>query len=178
MNAARCMRRTAAAAAFAVMATHAATATASPPDDEREGIIASFESDRIRLADGWGEAHACFSDDEDTRCYRSEHEMDRAEAIEQSGTDVQSTCSSSLRLYSSTGYGGSVLALSTRYVTISLESYGFNNVTSSYRVGACSSRFYDTNSGGTAYPGNTNAGVSASSMLSGWNNRVGSVYIS
>lgn len=141
MNAARCMRRTAAAAAFAVMATHAATATASPPDDEREGIIASFETDRIRLADGWGEAHACFSDDEDTRCYRSEHEMDRAEAIEQSGTDVQSTCSSSLRLYSSTG-------------------------------------FYDTTSGGTAYPGNTNAGVSASSMLSGWNNRVGSVYIS
>jgi hypothetical protein len=81
-------------------------------------------------------------------------------------------------LYRSTSYGGAVLQLTTRYTYINLSGYGFDNDTSSYRVGACAAYFYDgTNGGGSVYPGSTGAGVSASSMVSGWDNRISSVYI-
>jgi hypothetical protein len=88
------------------------------------------------------------------------------------------TCSSSLRLYRAPSYGGSVLYLTNRGTYIDLSSYGFDNDTSSYRVGACDSNFYAGSNGGTPlYPGPTSANSSAASMLSGWDNVVSSVYI-
>ena len=82
-----------------------------------------------------------------------------------------------LKLYRSSSYGGSVLQLTARLVVINLASYGFDNDTSSYKIGACSAGFYDTTGGATQYPGNTGANVTSPSMLSGWDNRVGSVYM-
>lgn len=71
-----------------------------------------------------------------------------------------------------------MLSLSTRYTAINLAPYGFDNVTSSYKVGACRSGFYDGSSGGgSIYPGSTGAGAQAASMASGWDNRVSSVVI-
>ena len=68
--------------------------------------------------------------------------------------------------------------LSTRSLWLNLSAYGFDNLTSSYRVGACSVYMAENSSGGGSwYPGNTSAGAQASAMLSGWNNRVSSVYI-
>lgn len=165
-------------AAIAVASVPAATspqaATAAPPSEAP--VMAEFEGRTINLAEGWGDATACTSNGASTRCYRTEAEMDAAEP----GDAVEmASCSSSLRLYSSTGYGGSVLALSQRGTYINLWTYGFDNVTSSYKVGACSSTFYAGAYGGTpVYPGYTGAWASASSMLSAWNNRVSSVYIS
>jgi hypothetical protein len=68
--------------------------------------------------------------------------------------------------------------LTSRGAYINLSTYGFDNDTSSYKVGACASYFYDGAGGGTPlYPGTTTANSSATSMLTGWDNRVSSVYI-
>ncbi len=156
----------------------AGSAAADSRRVDEASVIASFEGSWIRLAEGWGDARACTSDDAGTRCYRSEAEMDAAEvALNPATVTPMADCSSSVRLYQNTNYGGSVLELKQRGVTISLSPYGFNNVTSSYKIGACSARFYDTTSGGGLYPGSTSANVWASSMATGWNDRVGSVYI-
>ena|SRR6478752_213889 len=146
-----------------------------------DSVVATFEGDLIALADGWGEATACTSDDSGTRCYRTETEMDESESPGQRARgDVSplAVCSTSLRLYSATSFGGSVLQLSTRSSYLNLSSYGFDNTTSSYQIGACSALFFDgANGGAPTYPGATGAGASATSMSAGWDNRVSSVFI-
>lgn len=161
----------------ALLLASVASGSAADATGTDQGVTATFEGRSIRLDRGWGEAEACWSDERATRCYRSEAEMDRAE-LNATGPGLLADCSTTLRLYSSASFGGSVLALRERQRIVSLADLGFNNVTSSYRVGACAAEFFDTTSGGTAYPGNTNAGVSSTSMSSGWDNRVGSVFIS
>jgi hypothetical protein len=149
--------------------------------------IASFEGGYIDLRAGWGEAGACTSDGVTTECFRTEKEMD--EHVDDPVGDlvtrvlgligIQAVCSTTLRLYANTSYGGSVLALSTRFTVLNLATWSFSNVTSSYKVGACSSTFYDgANAVPPVYPGSTAAGASATSMSAGWDNRVSSVYIS
>lgn len=87
-------------------------------------------------------------------------------------------CSTTLRLYDGTGYATPVLSLSSRGVWTNLSSYGFDNRTSSYRVGACAAFFAENASGGGSwYPGSTAAGAQSSSMVSGWDNRVSSIYL-
>ncbi len=163
--------------AVASLAAFAPTIVHATPMDRQPGVVASFEGRSIDLAAGWGEARACYSDGTSTRCYRTQLEMN---AVEQADGTVHplAVCASALTLYSSTGSGGTSLSLSARGTLIALSPYGFDNVTSSYQIGACTSRFYDTSSGGTLYPGSTTAGASASSMASGWNDRVSSVLIS
>lgn len=91
---------------------------------------------------------------------------------------AQVACSSSLRLYDGTGYGGAVLNLSSRSTWLNLSTWGFDNRTSSYRIGACSSNLADyTGGGGSWYPGSASAGAQSSSMQTGWNNRISSVFI-
>ena len=153
------------------------------------GTPALFEGTIIDLADsdGWGVARACVVEPALVRCFRTEAELDR-HLDEPSqpvrglgpipGASPMSTCSTTLRLYRSTGFGGAVLALSTRLAWINLSTYGFNNDTSSYRVGGCAATFAEGASGGTPYyPGPTGAAASASSMISGWDDRVSSVWI-
>lgn len=161
------------AVATMIGAGSAGAGAVSANASEDTGVVASFDGGLIRLSDGWDEARACTSDADGTRCYRSEAEMDREEASQ----PMQVQCTASVRLYSGLSYGGTVLELTVRGTLHNLASYGFSNVTSSYGIGGCAARFYDTASGGTLYPGNTNAGVWSSSMLSGWDNRVSSVYI-
>lgn len=144
-----------------------------PPD-----VFARFEGRWINLSEDWDEAHACTIAPDGARCYRSEAEMDANEGgIEPGEAAPRATCASKLRLYDGTSYGGDVLELQTRGVYLNLSSYSFDNKTSSYKIGGCSSSFYDTTTGSGLYPGNTGANVWASSMQSGWNNRIGSVYI-
>ena|SRR5258706_10809239 len=148
--------------------------------------IATFEGTLIDLRDGWGEARACTSDGATTACFRTERELDDylgvVDEIAQSipgGLSIQAICSSALRLYSGTSFGGSVLSLSTRGILFNLSNWGFDNVTSSYKVGACNSTFYDgANAGAPIYPGSTTAGTWASTMVAGWDNRVSSVIVS
>lgn len=144
-----------------------------------DSVVASFEGGWIRLADGWGEANACTIDDSGARCYRSEAEMDKAESGNAGRpASVLADCATpGVRLYRSSSYAGQVLQILTRFTYVSLVPAGFDNDTSSYKIGACTSDFYDTSTGGTSYPGSTAAGVSSPSMSSGWDNRISSVYI-
>lgn len=115
--------RTAVTAAVAALTALVAALPANPAHadgaDETTSVIGTFEGTTFHLADGWGEAHACVSDDGATaRCYRTEAEMDAAEG---SGAarrfDIQplADCSGSgLRLYANTNYGGDVLQLKQR----------------------------------------------------------------
>lgn len=176
----RAVRLLAASAVAVVGVVPAAHATAADVRNGRspDAAIASFDGGWIDLTKGWGKATACSSDGLSTVCFRTEAEMDRTMDSTLSGPVTLASCSSSLRLYRSTGFAGGVLSLTTRNTAINLSAYGFDNDTSSYRVGACSSYFYDgANASDSLYPGSTGAGVSASSMLSGWDNRISSVYI-
>lgn len=181
------MRRTFPACAIAIVLSFVGAAPAGAAVSKTGPSIASFEGGYLNLRNGWGQATACTSDGVTTECFRTEKELDQylTQIASLNGSQslgdvgIQSVCSTTLRLYSGTSFGGSVLALSTRLTFLNLSAFSFDNVTSSYRVGACSATFYDGASGGTpTYPGNTSAGASATSMLSGWDNRVSSVFIS
>lgn len=163
-----------------LMVPLAVPVSASAIGGQKPSVVASFEDGWIQLADGWGEARACTSDGVSTRCYKSEADMDAAEVRLNGPLSVVplADCAlPTLKLYRSSSYAGSVLQLTARLVVINLASYGFDNDTSSYKIGSCSAGFYDTTGGATQYPGNTGANVTSPSMLSGWDNRVGSVYI-
>jgi hypothetical protein len=178
-----------AALALTPLATAQAIDTvATEPASDREPWIADYEGTEIDLRFGWDTARACATDGVETTCYDTEAEMTAAlglptgapETTAPTGTSGMRriACDSYLRLYTGTNYTGSILALTTRGVVLNLSSYGFNNVTSSYRIGGCSSTFWDLSSGGApVYGGATWAWASASAMNGGWDNRVSSVYI-
>lgn len=169
------------AAAIAVVAAAGMTASPALADEappDRTSVVASFEGGWIRLADGWGEAQACAYDGVDARCYRSEAEMDEAEQPDVGDALARAECPlPTLKLYRGASYGGNVLQLTSRGVYHDLWALGFDNDTESYKIGACSARFYDGWPNSGLYPGSTSAGVWAPSMSSGWANRVSSVYI-
>lgn len=158
----------------------ALSTTTAPPSARAEAqpsVMGQFEGHWIRLTDDWGEAGACASDGTTARCYRTEEEMNRAEGFDTAPSLAAACSQPGLRLYRSTSWGGGVLAITTQYTYISLAPHGFDNDTSSYRVGACTSYLYDGSGGTGLYPGNTTAGASAPSMLAGWDNRISSVYL-
>lgn len=166
---------------------------AGGPADAVQGSVgdpshAVFEGEVIDLAERWAEAGACAELGVVVECFRTEAELLASHpelaaaqvsiARSEATATAASSCGSSLRLYRLTGHSGGTLYLTTRLVGHNLSSYGFDNDTSSYTVGACSSAFYSgSNLGGSQYPGSTGAYASASAMVSGWNNVVSSVII-
>lgn len=158
-------------------------AVASPrTPDPPPGAVALFEGSTLDLSRSWGGATACATDGRTVHCFRTEAAMtahlrhDRPTGGAE-GT-AQVSCTSSLRLYDGTGYGGQVLAITARYLWINLSTYGFDNRASSYRVGACPAYLAESSSGGGAwYPGDTSAGRQSWSMAVGWNNRISSAYL-
>jgi hypothetical protein len=156
---------------------------------------AVFEQGELELGESWEDATACIELGDHTECFRTEQQLLAAHpdygatggAAKSTETKVaaatgavttSATCSSPLRLYRLTGFKGGTLVLTTRGVVLNLSTYGFDNDTSSYRVGACASTFWSGASGsGSVYPGPTGTWTSAPSMSSGWNNVVSSVYI-
>lgn len=160
------------------------------------GATAVFDGATLNLAESWGGATACMVWAEATatiECFSSEAELDaRVLSLEtqmgitsaKSGGPTESlmagtNCSSYLKLYNGTSYSGSILYLRSKYWWHNLSSYGFNQKTSSYKMGACNAYFADySNGGGAWYPTYaTQAWDQMSSMYSGWNNDVSSVYI-
>lgn len=159
---------------------------AGASEDKSDSGLALFEEEVIDLVDGWGDATACLVWDTESvvECFRTEAELiERADELERSraagGAAASSSCSTSLKLYDGTSYTGSALYLYTRTQWINLSNYGWANRTSSFKVGACSSYFADyPNGGGSWYPtSHTQAWDQSASMISGWNNRVSSVYM-
>lgn len=147
---------------------------------------AQFEGRTIDLKKGWGDAQACHvREDLSVKCYRTEKAMDadlglahRAGGDYPSNANGYASCSSSLRLYSYSYYGTPVLYLTTRGSWTTLSWFGFDNITSSYRVGACSALFRSGSyGGGSTYPGPTWAWARRSTMGWSWDNVLSSVYI-
>ncbi|HEY4331868.1 MAG TPA: hypothetical protein VGM78_04840 [Ilumatobacteraceae bacterium] len=158
---------------------------------------ASFEGHTINLADGWGDAKACAVTADGVQCYTSEAEMDAALASEAAdaseGLGLQAniaglsidltvsplaTCSTNLKLYDGTSYGGIMVSVASAGTYVNLASFGFDNMTSSYKVGSCYvDMFSSASGGGSIYPGATSPGTSSPSMIAGWNNVVSSVYV-
>lgn len=154
---------------------------AADPPPTPDGQYATFEGDVIDLATDRGDAKACAITPTGNRCYRSEAAMDVAETAlaANSPTLAGGGCSSSLRLYTGTGYSGTVTYFTIRSTWLNLSASGVDNTTSSYKVGACSAALRaDAGGGGSSYPGSTSAGAQSSSMVSGWDNRVSSVRLS
>jgi hypothetical protein len=153
-------------------------ATAAPVDP-LDGVIVQFDGETLDLADGWGDATACMFDGVTAQCFHSELAMDRAlNTFTRPGilTTRSSSCSSSLRLYDGAYQLGPVLLITARYTPINLSVVGFDNVTSSYRVGACDANLYNGQQS-WRYPGDTSAFAGANTMLPGWNNSISSVYL-
>jgi len=177
--------------AAAAATTSTATVAAAPAHDATAGDPASaiYGSETLDLADDWGTASACIELGAVTECFDTEADLlaahaearsvDRSIGVTRGVAAASSiTCSSSVRMYDGNSYTGGILYLNTRGVTHNLSSFGFDNVTSSYRVGGCSASFFSSpNLGGSVYPGSTGAWAQSPSMAAGWNNVVSSVYI-
>ena len=87
-------------------------------------------------------------------------------------------CSTALKLYDATGFGGASVSISERGTWINLSTLGFDNRTSSYRLGACLVDMASgTNGGGALYATCGSPGCQESSMDPGWNNVISSVFI-
>lgn len=171
------------AVAMAVALLAAVPAVAA---DTGGGALGEFEGQLFDMSDGWGDATACWvGEDSVARCFSSEAEMDRRIADElavpalDAPMAAESSCSGYLKMYDYTGFAGPVLYLTTRLEWLNLTNYGFNQKASSYKIGPCSATFADLADGaGARYPTYlTEAYDQSSSMLSGWDNDVSSVYI-
>ena len=102
----------------------------------------------------------------------------QSEPQRQSSVALLAVCGTPLRLYNGISYTGTVLALAQRGTPLNLSGYGFDNATTSYKVGGCDADFYTGPSQtGSSYPGNTAAFAQSPSMVTGWNNTISSVYI-
>lgn len=186
--------------ALSASPVHAGPGAQSEEREDRtvvQGATATFNGQALDLAESWGGATACMvwlDATDGIECFASEEALDaRVSGLEaQLGLATTTTkgggpteglmgtqCSSYLKLYDGTLYTGTVLYLRSKYQWHNLSSYGFNQKTSSFKVGACSTYFADySNGGGAWYPTYlTQAWDQAGAMLSGWNNDVSSVYI-
>jgi hypothetical protein len=141
--------------------------------------LALYHGKKIDLSVSWQGAQACSISDSGNTCYDTESEMNQATGltpITQSLVVPLLTCSPVLKLYDNTSFNTPVLSLGTRGTWLQLSTWGFSAKTSSYIVGGCNSVFEDGSS--NVYPGSTNAGNSAATMVTGWNNRITQVFMS
>lgn len=167
-----------------VVPTALASGGTGPPAASSPSI-ALFEGKQIDLSQGWGEAKAClvYQQGGIVECFRDRaglqaREAQLATSSVLSPASALAACSSPLRLYADIYYGGRELALYDRGYWQNLSTWDFDNQLSSYKVGACGVRLAENAyGGGTWYPGSTTAGAWEPFMLSGWDNRVSSVYI-
>lgn len=88
------------------------------------------------------------------------------------------SCSTPLKLRDGTNQSGTLVLIYTRLQWVNLTDFDFNNMTSSYTVGACAVILASgTNGGGSLYAECLNAGCVEDVMLTGWNNVLSSVYL-
>ena len=138
--------------------------------------LAMFEGRQVDLSRGWGEARACMvRRAEPVECFRSAEAMSRREAGLITATASYS-CVSPLRLYEHTWYGGRQLSFWSPGYWQNLGDYGFNDRTSSYKVGSCYAHLAEHSWGiGRWYPGYTGP-YGWEPTMPEWNDRVSSIY--
>jgi hypothetical protein len=137
---------------------------------------ALFEGRWINLAHGWGAARECIiAPGRPTECFRT-----RAAALaqEQKTRLPGVSCSTPLKLHDGTNQTGSTVSISVRGIWINLADLGFDNMTSSYTVGACAIDLASlADGGGFRYPRCLSADCVENVMANGWNNVVSSAYV-
>jgi len=143
--------------------------------------MASFEGHTINLADGWGQAKACLAwrQRDILECFRTRAELNAREAglVDADKAVPDTSCSSSLDLYSGSGFSGLELSLIDTGYWQELSYDGWDNLTVSYIGGACAFHLAQGDFGqGYWYPGDTGAWSAVPNMGS-WDDTVSSVYI-
>ncbi len=155
---------------------------------------ALYNGQLVDLSGDWQGAQACIVIPEYlalAECFDSDAERDDRlaelglsylfeEAAVPAGAQFATTyCSSYLKLYDGYSYTGQSLWLSARGFWMNLSQYSFNQKTSSYKVGGCSSYMADWSSGGgTWIPTSATQAWDKDSVISGsMNNDISSVYI-
>jgi len=161
---------------LALLATALPAAADAAPKDQPSPAAAIFEGEPIDLTEGWGEAQACLVSAGGVECFRTIAELDAAEKLLADGAKAV-TCSTPLRLYNGTYRTGTVLSVATRGTWLNLSLYGFDNLTSSYKVGSCNIDLASgTSGGGSRYWRCLTAYCLENVMASGWNNVISSAY--
>lgn len=151
-------------------------------------VIAIFEGEQLRLADGWQDAKSCVVWQGVTECFRSHADADVVVAeIEADSVSIamaapapsQAACSRScLHLYQDNGFQGRHLTFCDRGYWQNLGKYDFNDKLSSYKTGDYGVHLsHDAGGNGYWYPGDTSSCTSSSQMSSGWNDEVSAIYI-
>lgn len=146
---------------------------------DQASTTATFEARKLDLSQGWGDAQACLVSGDGVECFRTMAELDaREKLLAASGSSAASaTCSTPLRLYDGVYRTGAVLSVATRGTWLNLSLYGFDNRTSSYKVGSCNVELASgTNGGGSRYPDCLTAYCLENVMNIGWSNVLSSVY--
>ncbi len=182
-------------AAQAIEARQGSSARTPARGTSTEGALALMEGEVIDLSQGWRGATTCVVVPDVLRyveCFSSDDardvrlaELGLTDRFAEDGAEVEgasfaaASCSSYLKLYDGYYYGGASLWISSRGFWHNLSSYGFNQRTSSYRVGACSTFMADYSDGGGAWiPTYRTQAWDVDAVISGsWNNDVSSVYI-
>ena len=183
------------AALFLTLIATSAPAGAQRQREPSRASRADFEGGTINLAGDWGEAQACliWRQGGVAECFRTTEELDKREAelapqrresITRESTSrdsysyYSSYCSSSLRLYEHSWYGGRRLSFWDRGYWQNLYNYGFEDRTSSYIVGGCSVYLAEhADGGGWWYPGPTYPYAGEPSMQWDWHDTISSIYI-
>ncbi len=142
---------------------------------------AAFEGHRIDLANNWEQAQACIvlRQAQIVECFRTLGQAeDRATAVTAQYAVAGYSCSSPLRLFENSNYGGRQLLFFDRGYWQNLTDYGFNDQLSSYIIGACSTYLAEHINGvGAFYPGPKWAWAGVSYLIAGWDNRISSLYM-
>ncbi|HEX7276730.1 MAG TPA: hypothetical protein VF244_05090, partial [Acidimicrobiales bacterium] len=148
----------------------------SPPTTRAPGAVetlADFDGHSIDLSTNWEDAKACvvLRQANVIECFRTTAEGEaEANAINSQFAASGFSCWSPLRLYEHSAFGGRQLMFFDRYYWQNLPDYGFNDQTSSYRVGACYSYLAEhSNGGGAFYPGPIAPWSSVAWMITSWN---------
>lgn len=144
--------------------------------------IASYNGGSIDLSQGWGSATICVVAPGGTTCFANQQNYQAwTNAQSKSATTLTATtasCSSGFQLYENIDYGGRELIIYDESIWINLSNYSFNDILSSYKVGACAVSMTDAaNGSGNVYPGATSPYSDVSWIGSAWNDRVSSVYV-
>lgn len=168
------------------------------PTSASEGrpAIATFEGRSIDLSKDWEEARAClvWRQGGVLECFRTPQSLDARIAQlsperhrgrdSPEGTETMSystssfSCSSSLRLFDYSYYGGRQLSYWDRGFWQNLADFGFEDRTSSYAVGGCYAHLAEHAwGGGWWYPGPTYPYAGEPVMSWGWSNTISSIYI-
>lgn len=166
-----------------LMATVLPTMASATPASDPPSVTATFEGEQLDLSHGWGDAQACLVSDDGVECFRTIAEFEAREqllatSVRVGGSSAASAiCTTPLRLYDGIYRTGAVLSVATRGLWLNLYLYGFDNRTSSYKVGSCNVELASsTNGGGSLYPRCLTAYCLENVMESGWSNVLSSVY--